>query len=89
MVEYGEAGRLDGVALRLRGRGYGHPRQLFPDRLLHLSVQLPGGWGCVREETDLTTLSEKLIGVARETMQPEHVSLWLRPSTASKSQRTD
>jgi hypothetical protein len=36
----------------------------------------------LREETDLTTLSEELIGVVRETMQPEHVSLWLRPSTA-------
>jgi hypothetical protein len=32
----------------------------------------------LRDETDLDTLSEELVGVVRETMQPEHVSLWVR-----------
>ena len=41
----------------------------------------------LREETDLTTLSEELVGVVRETLQPEHVSLWLRPDTASRDHR--
>jgi hypothetical protein len=44
----------------------------------------------LREETDLTTLREELVSVIWETMQPEHVSLWLRPDTSPlKRRRTD
>jgi hypothetical protein len=35
----------------------------------------------LRDETELDRLGGELVGVVRETMQPEHASLWLRGSS--------
>ena len=43
----------------------------------------------LRNQTDLATLSNDFIGVVRETMQPEHVTLWLRPGPGSGDRQAD
>jgi hypothetical protein len=40
----------------------------------------------LRNETELDGLNAELVTVVRETMQPKHVSLWLRQDTPQKAQ---
>jgi hypothetical protein len=43
----------------------------------------------LRDETDLDTLNNQLVGIVRQTIQPAHVSLWLRHDTPMKVKQED
>jgi len=42
----------------------------------------------LRNEVDLEQLKEQLVAVVQETMQPAHISLWVRPPEPSRQQHT-
>jgi hypothetical protein len=83
-LEGGSILAIAGLFVQLRRRVQTAIDKRFYRRKYEAAKLLPAFGATARDETNLERLTDELLTMAEETMQPEFVSLWLRDTQPTK-----